>query len=450
MVRPKHPAPHTSLFQPQQGLKQKVINNRLIALAALMAASSLFATAGKAAEDHPNDRAFIRGAIEKTDTAYAAHDAEGCIASTDPGFVFVDFSGKEKTHGKEERHRKLTTAFAEAANLAAKITRRSLARSITFSKGDATVVEECDTSYSAHTDGQVRVLSEHTLSRDLWVKSSSGWLERSRTLSTEAFTFARGAETLRAVLLFAPPVYDPGGPVCFVENWQADGTLLSEAEAAAAAEGAVLTRVVCPHSDGIRAAALTRRGYAAASEWYTVSLPLPQQPPAHAIRPLTAADVPRLLELGEAKRRQYQAYSPVFWHISALPRETFGPYLRAQIEDPEIVALAHERDGIVDGFVLANAQGHIDDFMVAAPELWPTVGAELLGAAGAASYGKGVSSLLVVCGQGDQPMRTMLAAQGLTPATDWYVRPLVKQQNSRQQNSRQTVDLSTLLTAGAQ
>lgn len=243
-------------------------------------------------------------------------------------------------------------------------------------------------------------------------------------MSTETLMLTRGTETLRVVLLSAPPVYDPGGPVCFIEEWQNDEALLSEAEQAAAAKGAVLTRVICPHADHDRAALLTQRGYAVASEWYTASLPLPKQTPHPAVRPLTAADVPRVLELGEAKRRQYEAYSPVFWRVSALPRETFAPYLQSQIENPQVVALAYEPNGTVDGFVLANAQGYSDDFMVAVPEMWPTVGADLLLAAGNMAHRQGIGSLLVVCGQGDTPMRAMLAAQGLTPTLDWYIRPL--------------------------
>lgn len=246
-------------------------------------------------------------------------------------------------------------------------------------------------------------------------------------MSAETFLLTRGTETLRAVLLSAPPVYDPGGPVCFIEEWQSDEALLSEAEQAAAAKGAVLTRVICPHADHDLAALLTQRGYAVASEWYTAPLPLPKQTPHPAVRPLTAADMPRVLELGEAKRRQYEAYSPVFWRMSALPRETFAPYLQSQIENPQVVALAYKRDGMVDGCVLANAQGYIDDFVVAAPELWPTIGADLLLAAGTAAYRRGIGSLLAVCGQGDRSMRTMLAAQGLTLTTEWYVRPLTSE-----------------------
>ena len=245
-----------------------------------------------------------------------------------------------------------------------------------------------------------------------------------KDLMDNSFTLTRETDTLRAILVNPPPVYDPGGPVCFVDDWSGDMVLLSEAEQTAAARGAVLTRVVCPHSDTARAELLWRHGSAVASEWYAASLPLMGEPSPRSIRPLTAADVPRVLELGEQKRRQYQAYSPVFWRISPQPRGTFGPYLQSQIENPQVVALAHDQNETVDGYVLANAQGYIDDFTVAGPNLWPTVGADLLQAAGAAAHKKGIGSLLVVCGQGDLPKRTMLAGQGLTLATDWYVKPL--------------------------
>ena len=241
-----------------------------------------------------------------------------------------------------------------------------------------------------------------------------------------SFTLTHGADTLRATLLSAPPVYDPGGLVCFVDDWGGDTALLAEAEQTAAAKGAVLTRVVCPHADTARAASLTRHGYAVASEWYTASVPLTGMPTPYGIRPLKAADVPHVLELGEQKRWQYQAYSPVFWRVSPSPRETFAPYLQSQIENAQVVALAHDQSGTLDGYVLANAQGYIDDFMVAKPELWSTVGAELLFAASATARQRGIKSLLVVCGQGDAPKRTMLARQGLTLATDWYVKPLAR------------------------
>ncbi len=245
------------------------------------------------------------------------------------------------------------------------------------------------------------------------------------TMQDNFFTLSHGTNTLRAIVLSAPPVYDPGGPVCFVEEWQGDESLLADAGQEAAKRGSVLTRVICPHADTARAAALTRHGYTVASEWYTAPLPLANKPPTSGIRQLTIADVPRVLELGEQKRREYAAYSPVFWRLSSLPRETFAPYMQGQIADTQNIALAHEQDGKVDGFVLENERGTIDDYTVAAPTLWPTVGAELLQAAGTEAQKRGIKSLLVICGHGDKPKRTMLAAQGLTLATDWYVKPLL-------------------------
>ncbi len=247
---------------------------------------------------------------------------------------------------------------------------------------------------------------------------------RKALMQDNTFTLTHGTHTLRAILVQAPPVYDPGGPVCFVEDWAGDEVLLADAEREAAARGAVVVRVICAHGDAYRAKTLTRHGYTVASEWYTALLPLANQAPAAHIRPLTAADLPRVLELGEQKRREYQAYSPVFWRMSPLTRKTFGPYMQAQIADAQNVALAHEQDGKVNGFVLVNAHRTIDDYTVAAPGLWPTVGTDLLHAAGAAAQAHGLKSLLVICGADDLPKRTMLAAQGLSLATDWCVKPI--------------------------
>lgn len=236
------------------------------------------------------------------------------------------------------------------------------------------------------------------------------------------FTLSHGANTLRAILVDAPPVYDPGGPVCFVEDWTGNESLLANAEQEAAKRGAVLVRVICAYDDTSRAKMLAKHGYKVASEWCTAPLPLASKPMTNGIRPLTAADVPRVLELGELKRREYATYSPVFWRVSSLPRATFAPYMQSQVRDAQNVALAHEQDGKVDGFILMNARGTIDDYAVAAPGLWPTVGAGLLQAAGDSTRQHGLKSLRVVCGHGDIPKRTMLAAQGLTLTTDWYVK----------------------------
>ena len=256
------------------------------------------------------------------------------------------------------------------------------------------------------------------------VQAAAPIAAKREAMTPSAFTLSHGTNTLRAILVSAPPVYNPGGQVCFVEEWQGDESLLANAEQTAAERGAVLVRVICPHDDLSRAKTLAKHGYAVASEWYAAPLPLAGRLSAGGIRPLTAADVPRVLELGEMKRQEYAAYSPVFWRVSQTPREAFAPYLQSQIEDTQNVALAHAQDGKVDGFTLMNARGTIDDYTVAAPGLWPTVGADLLRAAGDAAHQHGIKSLLVICGHGDKPKRAMLAAQGLILVTDWYVKAI--------------------------
>ncbi len=158
-------------------------SNQLVAVLVLMSTLSAYAMAGKSAEDHSKDKAFIRGAINKMDIAYAAEDSEGYVAYTAPDFVSVNLTGKETTHGKEERRQKVNTTFAKATDAGVKITSYSTARSISFSGEGATVIEDSYVSYSGNVDGQARVLKDHNTCRDFWVKSSAGWLEKkSRTI----------------------------------------------------------------------------------------------------------------------------------------------------------------------------------------------------------------------------------------------------------------------------
>jgi GNAT superfamily N-acetyltransferase len=82
-------------------------------------------------------------------------------------------------------------------------------------------------------------------------------------------------------LTTAPPVYNPGGAVCMVddfavappEEWQAVGRALLAAMAQEAqARGAILMVVVCARHDQAKRALLQEAGCAVASEWHVRSL----------------------------------------------------------------------------------------------------------------------------------------------------------------------------------
>jgi hypothetical protein len=78
-------------------------------------------------------------------------------------------------------------------------------------------------------------------------------------------------------LMEAPPVYDPGGLTCMVddfvvdaEEWGTTGAaLLAAVERTAGQRGAVQTVVVCGHRDEAKRAMLSGERFSLASEWYT-------------------------------------------------------------------------------------------------------------------------------------------------------------------------------------
>jgi GNAT superfamily N-acetyltransferase len=82
-------------------------------------------------------------------------------------------------------------------------------------------------------------------------------------------------------LTSAPPVYDPGGPTCTVDDftvedpgeWASVGiALLSAVRAEARRRGAVQIVVVCGHLDHAKRSLLAEGGLTIASEWWVTPL----------------------------------------------------------------------------------------------------------------------------------------------------------------------------------
>jgi hypothetical protein len=65
----------------------------------------------------------------------------------------------------------------------------------------------------------------------------------------------------------------------------------------------------------------------------------------------------------------------------------------------------------------------VDDFALASPELWETVGRERLEEAISRARERGAVQTLVVCGPQDQPKRAMLRSMGHEVASEWYTLP---------------------------
>ncbi|HEU5015496.1 MAG TPA: GNAT family N-acetyltransferase [Roseiflexaceae bacterium] len=155
------------------------------------------------------------------------------------------------------------------------------------------------------------------------------------------------------------------------------------------------------------------------------------------IRPATEADLPAILELAAERRKEYATYSPLFWRVAEDAAEQQAPFFRNQrIQNPHALTLVAEDDQRIVGFVMATIHAappvynpggpvcSIDDFTVATPDLWRTVGEELVRAAKKWARERGAVLIVVVAGQQDAAKRAMLAATGANVASEWWVQAL--------------------------
>lgn len=154
------------------------------------------------------------------------------------------------------------------------------------------------------------------------------------------------------------------------------------------------------------------------------------------IRKATQQDVPTMVELAEQRRIQYQQYQPTFWRKAADSREKHTPFLSKLVQDERVVALVSERNGVVDGFLIATLVPappvydtggmtcSIDDFWVADGLDWKQSGKALLDEAMREMKARGAVQTVVVCAHLDESKRVMLAEEGFTIASEWYVRDI--------------------------
>jgi hypothetical protein len=153
----------------------------------------------------------------------------------------------------------------------------------------------------------------------------------------------------------------------------------------------------------------------------------------YSVRPAVESDLSRIEELCEAKRIEYQGYSPVFWNKAPNSLAAHLEYLKSLIKHPDTFLLVAEQKGVVEGFVIGaiaspppvyNPGGKvciIDDYNVASESLWDTVGKGLLRQAWQEGAKRGAVLVVVVCGQRDTPKRTMLQDSKLEVASEWFV-----------------------------
>ena len=154
------------------------------------------------------------------------------------------------------------------------------------------------------------------------------------------------------------------------------------------------------------------------------------------IRKATQDDVPAMVELAEQRRLQYQNYQPRFWRKAADSREKHMPFLSKLVQDERVVVLVSESNSTVNGFLIATLAPappvydtggmtcSIDDFCVMDGLDWEQSGKALLDEAMREMKTQGAVQTVVVCAHLDETKRVMLAEEGFTIASEWYVRDI--------------------------
>jgi GNAT superfamily N-acetyltransferase len=154
------------------------------------------------------------------------------------------------------------------------------------------------------------------------------------------------------------------------------------------------------------------------------------------IRRAEATDLPAMLDLAEQRRVEYARYQPRFWNPAPDARLAQSGYFAQLFEAPEVLTAVCLHDAQLSGFLIARLVPAppvyqpggltclIDDFCLAAPQGWTTLGRQLLEHIYAQARQRGATQAVVVCGHLDQPKREMLFATGATLASEWFVQEL--------------------------
>ncbi|MFT4246881.1 MAG: hypothetical protein QM581_02430 [Pseudomonas sp.] len=152
-----------------------------------------------------------------------------------------------------------------------------------------------------------------------------------------------------------------------------------------------------------------------------------------SIRSAEQRDIPRMVELSEAKRASYEAHSPVFWRKADNSAQVQAVFFAKLLDQPDWIVLVHLRDEVIDGFIIGRlmpappvyAPGGkaclIDDFAVADADLWESTGLALHRQLETRARQAGAVVSITVSGAHDDPKRSALLGAGAHLASEWYV-----------------------------
>jgi hypothetical protein len=152
------------------------------------------------------------------------------------------------------------------------------------------------------------------------------------------------------------------------------------------------------------------------------------------VRRASLADLDGLLGIASARRTAYAAYQPTFWRPAPDAIDRQRAYFTSILDDDQTLVLtATENDAGLRGFAIGRlvpappvydpggVSCVVDDFAVADPDEWLTVGPLLLDALRSWASSRVAAQMIVVTAHLDEPKRAALQSHGLTLASEWWV-----------------------------
>jgi TRAP-type C4-dicarboxylate transport system substrate-binding protein len=156
-----------------------------------------------------------------------------------------------------------------------------------------------------------------------------------------------------------------------------------------------------------------------------------------------------MVALSYQKRKAYEIAQPQFWKYAPGAEEVQAKWFEELLDDETYIILVaisgsknemlkrvqhdkKELKAFIIGRLIKAPEVYnpggltlmIDDFCVASPELWETIGSELVAKIKEIAKEKGATQILVVSGDHDKAKNSFLEKACLTVASRWYVTSL--------------------------
>jgi hypothetical protein len=157
---------------------------------------------------------------------------------------------------------------------------------------------------------------------------------------------------------------------------------------------------------------------------------------ADNVRQATVDDVETMVRLSEGERVERERMDPVFFRKAERSVEAQLAYFRWLLPQNHVIALVHETANGIDGFAIAtlitappvlDPGGQtvlIDDFRVADPQSWESVGTSLFDTVESEARKRSAVGIVSICAHKDDLKRRFLSRLGLRIVSEWHFRPI--------------------------